>query len=69
MMAVVDTSGAGSVYGAPVLKGMLLAAAEINARGGVDGHTLNLRSAMAGLFPRALPRSCDKPAMMPAWLH
>lgn len=41
--AVVDTSGAGGVYGAPVLQGMLLAAAEINASGGVHGHALNLR--------------------------
>jgi branched-chain amino acid transport system substrate-binding protein len=39
---VVDTSGAGGVYGAPVLKGMLLAATEINARGGVNGHALDL---------------------------
>src|SRR5437763_7946659 len=39
---VVDTSGAGGVYGAPVLKGMLLAATEINARGGVHGHALDL---------------------------
>jgi branched-chain amino acid transport system substrate-binding protein len=41
--AVVDTSGAGGVYGAPVLKGMLLAATEINAKGGVGGHALNLK--------------------------
>src|SRR5437764_15158683 len=39
---VVNTSGAGGVYGAPVLKGMLLAATEINARGGVNGHALDL---------------------------
>ena len=39
---VVDTSGAGAVYGAPVLNGMLLAATEINARGGVNGHALDL---------------------------
>src|SRR5437763_6259268 len=39
---VVDTSGAGGVYGAPVLTGMLLAATEINARGGVHGHALDL---------------------------
>jgi branched-chain amino acid transport system substrate-binding protein len=39
---VVDTSGAGGVYGAPVLKGMLLAATEINAREGVNGHALDL---------------------------
>jgi branched-chain amino acid transport system substrate-binding protein len=39
---VVDTSGAGGVYGAPVLKGMRLAASEINASGGVNGHALNL---------------------------
>src|SRR5256886_402461 len=40
---VVDTSGSGGVYGAPVLKGMLLAASEINARGGVHGHALDLK--------------------------
>src|SRR5205807_5702769 len=39
---VVDTSGAGGVYGVPVLQGMLLAATEINARGGVNGHALDL---------------------------
>jgi len=39
---VVDTSGAGGVYGAPVLKGMRLAATEINARGGVNRQTLDL---------------------------
>jgi branched-chain amino acid transport system substrate-binding protein len=39
---VVDTSWAGGVYGAPVLQGMLLAAPEINARGGVNGHALDL---------------------------
>jgi branched-chain amino acid transport system substrate-binding protein len=39
---VVDTSGAGGVYGAPVLKGMLLAASKINAGGGVNGRALSL---------------------------
>ncbi|HEX6510632.1 MAG TPA: ABC transporter substrate-binding protein, partial [Chloroflexota bacterium] len=42
LAVVLDTSGAGAVYGAPVLKGMLLAGGEINARGGVDGHHLHL---------------------------
>jgi branched-chain amino acid transport system substrate-binding protein len=39
---VVDTSGAGGVYGAPVLKGMRLAASEINAKGGIGGQPLVL---------------------------
>lgn len=42
LAVVVDTSGVGGVYGAPVLKGMRLAAAEINAQGGVNGHALDL---------------------------
>lgn len=39
---IVDTSGAGAVYGVPVLLGMRLAAAEINAHGGIRGHALQL---------------------------
>src|SRR5579864_5350346 len=39
---VVDTSGDASVYGSPSLNGLLLAADELNAKGGVDGHPLEL---------------------------
>ena len=39
---IVDTTGAGAVYGTSVLHGMRLAAAEINAHGGVHGHSLAL---------------------------
>lgn len=42
LAVVVDTTGAGGVYGVPVLKGMGLAVSEINARGGIQGHSLHL---------------------------
>jgi branched-chain amino acid transport system substrate-binding protein len=42
LAVVVDTTGPGGVYGAPVLHGIQLAATEINARGGITGHALAL---------------------------
>lgn len=39
---VLDTTGSADVYGIPSLNGLLLAAGEINAGGGVDGHPLDL---------------------------
>jgi branched-chain amino acid transport system substrate-binding protein len=43
LAVIVDTTGAGAVYGTPVLQGMRLAAAEVNARGGIHGHALALK--------------------------
>lgn len=40
---VVDTSGAGGVYGVEVLRGMLLALSEVNLAGGVNGRPLDLK--------------------------
>jgi branched-chain amino acid transport system substrate-binding protein len=40
---VVDTSGAGGVYGVEVLRGMLLALSEVNLAGGVNGRPLDLQ--------------------------
>ena|SRR5437763_1000183 len=64
---VVDTSGAGGVYGAPVLKGMLLAATEINARGASTGTPWTSWSVMASPTWRASPRWYDTPAKIPPW--
>jgi branched-chain amino acid transport system substrate-binding protein len=68
LAVVVDASGAGVVYGAPVVQGMRLAATEINARGGVDGHTLDLkvsngRSEVARIAT-LVRRACRHPSMV-----
>lgn len=52
--AVADSSGAGAVYGAPVLKGMRLATAEINAHGGINGHALHLHISDGRSDPTAI---------------
>ncbi|HWE63164.1 MAG TPA: ABC transporter substrate-binding protein [Chloroflexota bacterium] len=48
---VLDTSGSASVYGIPSLNGLQLAVAQINAKGGIQGHPLELLVSDGGTNP------------------